>query len=143
VKIASKKTRNVARISRYDQELKMLLRRRLDRLEAGLKIADGGMERCVATGKIDITARDRNGNYVVIELKAGACPVGAMEQVLACSSDLAAETGMPCRSIIVASEFSDRIRGAAKRTRDLDLVTYELGDISFPKSDPAQTKPKY
>jgi RecB family endonuclease NucS len=132
VEFMSKKTRNVARIGCYERELKTLLRQRLGRLEAGLKVVDDGMERCVANGKIDITARDKNGNYVVIELKAGACPVGAIEQVLACSSDLAAETGLPCRSIIVAAEFSDRIKGAAKRTRNLDLVTYRLGDICFP-----------
>lgn len=70
-------------------------------------------ERAVATGKIDITARDANGHFVVIELKAGPCPHGALEQVLAYSADLEDETGTPCRVVLVASQFSDRPRAAA------------------------------
>lgn len=95
-------------------------------VEPGLVEADGGHERSVATGKIDIVARDLAGHFVVIELKAGPCPHSALEQVLAYSSDLEAETGTPCRAILVAAQFSERIRAAAKRARDVSLVTYEL-----------------
>jgi RecB family endonuclease NucS len=113
---------------RSERQLKMLVRNRLDDVEPGLVAADNGRERCVATGKIDITAMDANGNYVVIELKLGPCPKGAIEQVLAYSTDLEEETGKPCRSIIVAAEFSERLRAAASRAQDLYLVTYFTGD---------------
>ena len=95
-------------------------------VEEGLVEADGGHERSVATGKIDIVARDVAGNFVVIELKVGPCPHGALEQVMAYSTDLETETGLPCRAVLVASQFSDRIRAAALRARDISLVTYEL-----------------
>lgn len=118
--------RTEARIFRYERELQFAVRRQLGLVEAGLVEADGGHERCVATGKIDIVARDTAGNFVVIELKAGPCPHGALEQVLAYSNDLEVETGTPCRAILVASQFSERIRAAAMRARDISLVTYEL-----------------
>ncbi|MEK6636968.1 MAG: endonuclease NucS domain-containing protein [Pseudomonadota bacterium] len=119
-------TRADARLFRYECELQEAVRRQLGQVEAGLVEADGGQERIVATGKIDVLARDLAGHFVVIELKAGPCPHGALEQVLAYSNDLEAETGTPCRAILVAAQFSERIRAAAKRARDISLVTYEL-----------------
>jgi RecB family endonuclease NucS len=129
--LASKRVRTQTRIFAYEKELKSTLRRQLERVEPGLVEADGGQERAVATGKVDITARDKDGNYVVIELKVGPCPNGALEQVLAYSTDLEAETGTPCRAVLVAAQFSDRLRAAAKRARDVYLVTYQLEGIGF------------
>jgi RecB family endonuclease NucS len=129
--VDSRRVRNAARIFSYEKELKSALRRQLGRVEPGLVEADGGRERAVATGKIDITARDKNGHFVVIELKAGPCPIGALEQVLAYSNDLEEETGTPCRAVLVASQFSDRLRAAASRARDVSLVTYELNRVNL------------
>jgi RecB family endonuclease NucS len=127
----SKRVRTQTRIFAYEKELKSTLRRQLERVEPGLVEADGRRERIVATGKIDITAHDKDGNFVVIELKVGPCPNGALEQVMAYSTDLETETGMPCRAVLVASQFSDRLRAAAKRARDVYLVTYQLEGIGF------------
>lgn len=123
--------RTQRRIFAYEKELKSAIRKQLNLVEPGLDEADGGRERAVATGKIDITARDANGHFVVIELKAGPCPHGALEQVLAYSADLEDETGTPCRAVLVASQFSDRLRAAAKRARDVYLVTYEVNRVNF------------
>ncbi len=131
-----KRVRAQTRIFNYEKELKSSLRRQLERVEPGLVAADNGRERQVATGKIDITAFDKDGNYVVIELKVGPCPNGALEQVLAYSTDLETETGMPCRAVLVASQFSDRIRAAAKRARDVFLVTYQVENMGFGELPP-------
>ena len=129
--LPSKRVLNKARILHYEKELKTLLRRQLDKVEPGLVAADDGRELEVASGRIDITARDADGNFVVIELKAGPCPAGALEQVLGYSSDLEEETGTRCRAVIVASEFSLRQRSAAKRARELHLVTYQVEHMDF------------
>lgn len=126
----SKRVRIAARIFQYEKELKHYLRERLELVEPGLKLADGERELEVATGKIDITAEDINGNYVVIELKAGTCPTGALEQVMGYSTDLEAETGKPCRAVIVASDFPARIRAAAKRANEVYLVTYQIESMN-------------
>jgi RecB family endonuclease NucS len=130
-RVPSKRVRTMTRITHYEKELKVILRQRLCQIEDGLVEADGGHERAVATGKIDITAKDKDGNFVVIELKAGPCPVGTIEQVLGYASDLETETGMRCRAVIVASEFSERIRAATKRTHDLRLINYVLNGVGL------------
>ncbi|MFM7027390.1 MAG: endonuclease NucS domain-containing protein [Chakrabartia sp.] len=122
---------NQTRILNYERELKKLLRAQLEKVEPGLVADDGGRERAVATGRIDITARDAQGRYVVIELKVGPCPAGAIEQVLGYSNDLEEETGTPCRAVLVASEFSQRQRAAAKRARDIHLLTYEVEQMQL------------
>jgi RecB family endonuclease NucS len=134
----SKRVGNQVRILHYEKELKMLVRQQLDRVEPGLVEADGGREREVASGRIDITARDRYGNFVVIELKAGPCPNGALEQMLAYSADMEAETGVPCRAVLLAAEFSPRLESAAKRAHDVFLVRYALSDMAC--FAPAETR---
>lgn len=130
-KAVPKRVQTRTRILNYEKELKRLLRAQIEKVEPGLVIDDGGREREVTTGKIDITARDANGHYVVIELKAGPCPAGAMEQVLGYSADLEEETGLPCRAILVAADFTERQRSAAKRIHEIYLLTYCVADMGL------------
>jgi RecB family endonuclease NucS len=121
-------------IFKLEREMQAAVRKQLSMLESGLSEADGGQEVAVATGRIDILARDQDGKLVVIELKAGACPPGALEQTLGYAEALAEERGEPVRAYLVAAEFSDRIRAAAKRVSDLQLRTYEFSLRFFPLS---------
>ncbi|MEC8859565.1 MAG: DUF91 domain-containing protein [Pseudomonadota bacterium] len=54
-----------------ERDLQATLRESIDQLEPGLEIVDEGAERSVDSGFIDITAKDRYGVTVVIELKTG------------------------------------------------------------------------
>ncbi len=135
-----KRVQTRTRILSYEKELQKLLRAQLDKVEPGLVADDGGREREVASGKIDITARDAKGEFVVIELKVGPCPAGALEQVLGYSSDLEEETGTPCRAVLVASAFTQRQRAAAKRARDIYLVTYRVEQMDFAAPAPQPDK---
>jgi RecB family endonuclease NucS len=132
----SNRARTRARLFDYEWELKVQLRKVLDRLEPGLEAIDFGQERAVATGKIDITARDSQGNYVAIELKVGACPAGALEQVLGYAADLEKETGKRCKAFLVAGEFSPRIISAASRATDIRLIPYQVEELEFGESIP-------
>ena len=109
---------------RLEREMHEAVRRQLANIEPGL--IEDGSEVQVATGYIDIVARDSSKKLVVIELKAGKCPAGAMEQALGYAQALSDEKGEPVRVLLIASEFSDRVRAAAKRTVDLQLLTYEF-----------------
>jgi hypothetical protein len=109
---------------KVEREMQAQVRLQLGQIEEGLKVADGGAETTVATGKIDIVARDANGILVAIELKAGKCPAGALEQVLAYAHSLSVERGEPVRAMLIAGSFSDRLRAAAKRAHDVVLKTY-------------------
>ena len=139
-RVLPKRVQTRTRILSYEKELKQLLRAQLEKVEPGLVADDGGREREVASGKIDITARDANGHFVVIELKVGPCPAGAIEQVLGYSTDLEEETGIPCRAVLVAAEFTLRQRSAAKRAREMHLVTYQVEQMDFAESPPPPGK---
>lgn len=118
---------------RLEREMQAAVRRQLTALESGLVEADGGIEVPVETGRIDILARAASGELVVIELKAGACPPGAVEQALGYAQSLEEERGEKVRTIVIASDFSSRVRAAARRIPDLRLATYEF---SLKFSDP-------
>jgi hypothetical protein len=109
---------------RLEKEMHEAVRRQLSNIEPGL--VEDGDEVSVSTGYIDIVARDASKKLVVIELKAGKCPPGAMEQALGYAQALSDERKEPVRVLLIASEFSDRIKAAAKRTVDLKLLTYEF-----------------
>jgi RecB family endonuclease NucS len=49
-----------------ERDLQLALRRSIEQLEPGLTVMDGDREQTVASGRIDITARDRDGTTVVI-----------------------------------------------------------------------------
>ena len=115
---------------RYERELQAAVRRQLAMLEPGCVIADGGVERAVATGKIDVLAEIPGAELIVIELKAGTCSAGALEQALGYTDDIAAELNREVRTILVAADFPERTRAAARRVRGLKLVTYKL-ELAF------------
>lgn len=107
-----------------EKEMQTQVRQQLASLEAGLKAIDDGKEVVVATGRIDILARDADGKLVVIELKAGKCPPGALEQLLAYTFDIEQERQEPVRAMLVAGSFGDRTRAAARRAGGVDLRSY-------------------
>jgi RecB family endonuclease NucS len=106
------------------RDLQNALRGNIDQLEPGLTITDGGDERKVASGFIDITARDRSGATVVIEpKKAGVSDRDAIGQILGYMGNLMEGT-QSVRGILVAGEFSPRIIAAARAVPNLSLVKY-------------------
>ncbi|MBE7185513.1 MAG: DUF91 domain-containing protein [Methylobacterium mesophilicum] len=111
---------------KLEREMQAAVRQQLGQIEAGLVAADNGSELATATGRVDIVARDANNILVAIELKAGECPPGALEQVLGYAQALSEERGERVRAILVASSFSDRMRAAAKRAADTQLFSYEF-----------------
>lgn len=108
-----------------ERTMQAAVRRPISNLEPGIRIVDDGLERVVATGKIDILARDAQGLLTVIELKAGQCPPGAIEQALGYAQSLSDEEGERTRTILVAFDFSDRQLAASRRIADLKLVKYD------------------
>lgn len=107
-----------------EKEMQAQVRLQLSSLETGLVAIDNGTEVAVATGRIDILARDNQGRTVVIELKPGKCPAGALEQLLAYTYDFEQESGESVRAMLVAGSFSDRTRAAARKAGGVDLRTY-------------------
>lgn len=106
-----------------ERDLQAALRANIEQLEHGLKIVDGNKEQTVESGRIDITAQDRNGATVIIELKAGTADREAVAQILAYMGDLM-RTGKPVRGILVAGDFPPRTYAAARAVPNLQLKKY-------------------
>ncbi len=107
-----------------EKDLQAALRKHIDQLEAGLKIVDGESERSVDSGRIDILAKDSNGTFVIIELKAGTATDSVVAQILGYMGDIAEEENVAVRGIIVASDFNKRVQSASRATSNLELKTY-------------------
>ena len=98
-----------------ERDLQAALRRAIEQLEPGLEIIDDGAERSVASGFIDITARDARGAIVVVELKTGIARQGAVAQVLSYMGDIAEEEpDQAVRGLLVAGDFDKKARSAAR-----------------------------
>ena len=65
-----------------ERDLQSALRANIEQLELGLRIVDGGAEKTVDAGRIDITAKDAEDRLVVIELKAGTSQLKDIAQLL-------------------------------------------------------------
>ena len=121
-------------VFQLEHEMQTAVRRQLEELESGLTEADDGQETTVATGRVDIIARDKAGGLVVTELKDGQCPSSGLEQVLGYADALSEEREEQVRAYLISGSFSDRTRAAARRTADLKLRTYEFS-VNFNKVD--------
>ena len=96
-----------------ERDMQQALRGNIEQLESDLRISDGGKERITEAGRIDITAEDKSGRTVVIELKAGTAAPEALTQLLAYMG-VVSKDGAPVRGILVAGDFHPRLKYAAK-----------------------------
>lgn len=110
-----------------ERDMQRTLRLAISDLEDGLEIIDDGIERIVESGRIDITARDSSGSTVVIELKAGTANQRAIAQILSYMGDVAdEEPGGNVRGFLIAADFDNKARAAAKMVPTLKLVSYSV-----------------
>jgi hypothetical protein len=110
-----------------ERDMQAALRLDIEQLESGLTIVDEGAELSVGSGFIDITARDRSGAWVVIELKAGPAGQRAIAQILSYMGDVAVEDEAgTVRGILVASDFDAKAKSAARVVPTLMLRKYSV-----------------
>lgn len=109
-----------------ERDLQSALRRNIEQLEPGLSITDGGVERTVEAGKIDVTAEDVDGNMVIIELKTGKATLDSMGQILSYMGSIENPERKRIRGILVAYDFDRRLEMAAKATPNVSLMAYAV-----------------
>lgn len=110
-----------------ERDMQNALRSSIQQLETGLEIIDGGAERIVPSGRIDITAKDKNGAIVAIELKTGSVRRSDIGQILSYMGDLGEEDPETnVRGILVASDFDNKIQAAARMVPNLSLHSYRV-----------------
>jgi hypothetical protein len=113
-----------------EADLRTFIFERLDTLEEGLIPYEGtnSVEYSVKSGRIDILAKDKCGDPVVIELKAGTASEATLTQILAYMADMTPEVDPMhrVRGIIVAYHFAERLITAASILPNLELVRYKV-----------------
>lgn len=109
-----------------ERDLQFALRQNLEQLEHGLKATDGGEEQIVISGRIDITAEDKSGDAVVIELKVGTADRKAVGQILGYMGDLQLESSKPVRGIVVAADFDTAVISALRVLPNVQLKKYQV-----------------
>ncbi|MGP1284200.1 MAG: endonuclease NucS domain-containing protein [Parasphingopyxis sp.] len=117
-----------------ERDLQSALRSSIEQLETGLEIIDGGVERSVPSGRIDILAKDGEAKPVVIELKAVKAGRDAVAQVLAYMGDVSMDSDAPVRGFLVAPEFDARAISAARMVPTLELIEYGFSFSFRPRS---------
>lgn len=124
----------VAQTIGLEKDMQAAIRQNIGQIEKGLRITDGGRERSVETGFIDITAEDSDSTPVVIELKTGVAGQRAIAQILSYIGSVMEEEGVDnVRGILIASEFDRKARAAAKVVPNLTLMRYQFSFQFFPE----------
>jgi len=108
-----------------ERDLQQYFTGRINELEDGLVLVEGGVEYSTEAGRIDLLAKDASNNLVVIELKAGKGRDAALGQLLGYIGCLSKQN-QNVRGILVASEFDARVVFAAKALPNIRLVQYRL-----------------
>lgn len=114
-----------------EAHLRDFLAKNLERIEPGLRLNNSaenmGIEYPVGGGRIDLLAVDRNGKYVVIELKLSQGRNKALGQLIYYMSWVDRHLGNgPCRGFIIASEITDELTLAVARVPGVSLAKYKM-----------------
>ena len=108
-----------------ERDLQSALRRNIEQLEEGLRIIDGGKEKCIDGLRFDITAEDSQGRAVIIELKAGEAKKESVSQLLSyIGAQMESGDTRQVRGIIVAESFGRQAKLAARAVENIQLVAY-------------------
>lgn len=122
---------------RLERNLEKYMFDNLENLESGLRtIGDGdSQQRKVDSGILDILAEDKQGNPVVLELKAGEAEHDALGQIMSYMADINNEfQSNDVRGMIVAESFSKQLSNAASIQENIQLHQYHV-QFSFERTD--------
>ena len=117
----------------YERDLQHFLAKNLSLIETGLTLytEEGitGLEFPVGSRFIDVLAKDKGNNYVVIELKVSRGydrVVGQILRYMAWIRKNHAEQNQKVRGVIIAREITEDLLLACSETQNVDLFEYNL-----------------
>jgi hypothetical protein len=116
----------------FERDLRNFLVKNLGLIETGLRVYDDegmtGVEFPVGGRFIDILAVDKEGRFVVIELKVSRGYDRVVGQLLRYMGWIEQNmpASRPARGIIVAKEITTDLKLASSRLPDIQLIEYEI-----------------
>jgi hypothetical protein len=114
-----------------ESDLRDFLAKNLSCIEPGLRLYQSngrsGVEFAIEDGYIDLLAVDRDGRFLVIELKLGRGRNKTVGQLLYYMGWVDKHLSkMPCRGMIIAKDISEDLILAVQRTSGVSLHRYTL-----------------
>jgi len=118
-----------------ETHLEEIIRRNFDKIFPDVEVIDGGNHYLTAEGNyIDILAKDKNGYYVVIELKRDRAPSKALVQLLDYINQISEEFKTnKVRGVLICRKVDRRIRSALQAVRKmlkepgrLDIMEFDI-----------------
>jgi len=108
-----------------------------EKIEKGLKIIDPKDILPEGAGIPDLVCKDRDGNYVAVEIKPAEAGYDALGQIVSYKGALTKTTSAKVRGIIVASSFDPKMRFSVEITdsRGLKLVELKRYSVNFDLED--------
>ena len=127
-KLSKKHIDEYRKVQIVERVLEDILEQNLEQLEPGLDLV--GRQYSTAVGPIDLLAQDKDGLYVVIELKRGRTSdqvVGQVLRYLGWVIDRLAEGDEHmARAIIVGREYDRKFAAAITQIRQVKPYTYDI-----------------
>jgi hypothetical protein len=116
----------------FEKDLEEHIAKNLNQIEQGLSLYKKGKKTgrqfAIDFGFIDLLTKDKNGDFVVIELKVGKATYEVIGQILSyigwVRQNLAKNGKV--RGIIIADDFHERVRFAAQEIPNLLQKQYEV-----------------
>ena len=100
------------------------LSRNIKAIEANLEIVE--RQKQTPMGRIDILAKDGEGNLVAIELKAGLADEKALTQLASYIAYLKETTNKQIKGYLIANNFTQKVKYAAKLLPNIKLLKYKV-----------------
>jgi hypothetical protein len=108
-------------------EIQRYFEANIQAIEEGLHLVEKDDVLPQNAGEPDLICKDRDGNYVVIELKAGKAGYNALGQVISYKSAIKERTNRKVRGILIAHDFDPKISFAPilKDSDGVSLVEFK------------------
>jgi len=113
-----------------ERDLEAFISEDLSTIENGLSLFNDekGRQYSVESGRIDLLARDKEGGFVVVELKAGEAKDASLTQILSYMKDIKTKhlKVEKIRGMIIAHAFSPRLVKAVAFLPNIELLKYKV-----------------